>query len=65
MLSDKSRVSSYHSVEPIVGPVRFIIGGQCRALDNGVRMTIFSPILDRLTVLNRFGSDPGSLRAET
>lgn len=28
-------------------------------------MTIFSPILDRLTVLNKFGTDPGSLRADT
>lgn len=28
-------------------------------------MTIFSPNLDRLTVVNSFGSDPGSLRANT
>src|SRR5680860_311755 len=31
----------------------------------GVRMPISSDTRDRLTVLNRFGTDPGSLRADT
>lgn len=31
----------------------------------GARVTVSSPSLNRLTALNRFGTDPGSLRADT
>ncbi len=65
MGQDKSSVVIYPATEPIGSLMHYYYYGQKRAFANGGHMAVSSPTLDRLTALNSFGTDPGSLRADT